>query len=131
MGNFTISNIARARIPRAVFSVMKDAIVGKRYDLSVAVVDARRMRAANFAFRKKNAVTDVLAFPYSKACGEILLHVPSIRKNAKKFLLSCTDYQKYVFIHALLHLKGHVHGRTMEKLEDTWSVAFSIGKISR
>lgn len=110
---------------------MKEKILGKRYDLSVAVVDAKRMRLANLTFRKKNIPTDVLAFPYSPSSGEILLHIPSVKESAKRFSLPHREYLKFVFIHALLHLKGHVHGRTMEKLEDTWSSAFGIARTSR
>lgn len=51
--------------------------------------------------------SNVLAFPLSKASGEILI----CKAAAKPYSPA------YLFIHACLHLKGRKHGATMEREE--------------
>lgn len=94
-------------MPRALFSSIKDAILGKNYELSVAYIPAAEMRRITIATKKKDHVSNVLSFPLSKNSGEILL-CPAA---AKPFSLP------YLFIHGALHLKGHKHGATMERFE--------------
>jgi ssRNA-specific RNase YbeY (16S rRNA maturation enzyme) len=90
------------------YKKIKEAILGKRYDLSVAFVPPSRMQQA-MKYKKESAkkVSNVLAFPLSKTSGEILI----CKKAAKPFTVD------YLFIHGLLHLKGHKHGATMERIE--------------
>lgn len=52
-------------------------------------------------------VSNVLAFPLSPTSGEILI----CKQKAKPFTVP------YLFIHGCLHLKGLVHGATMEREE--------------
>jgi len=65
------------------------------------------MRRLNRTYRGQDKSTNVLAFPISKNLGEIFIN-PS---RAKPFGV------KFLFVHALLHLKGMRHGAKMEKLE--------------
>ena len=95
------------RVP-AAFSKIKNAVLGKRYDLSVAFISPAAMRRA-MKYKKMTTgkISNVLAFPLSKNSGEILI----CKKRALPFTVA------YLFIHALLHLKGHRHGGTMEREE--------------
>ncbi len=92
----------------ALFDKIKDAVLGKRYDLSVAFLSPAKMRAVTLQTKKKNHVSNVLSFPLSKTSGEILI----CKAAAKPYTV------EYLFIHGLLHLKGHKHSDTMEREED-------------
>jgi len=105
---------------------MKQAVLGRSYELSVAVVGAARMRAANARYRKKDAVTDILSFPFDKASGEILINIPKAEQKARHALMDRRNYLGYLFIHGLLHLKGHDHGSIMEREEKKLCRRFRI-----
>ncbi len=94
-------------MPRTLFSNIKDAALGKSYDLSVAFIPAVEMRKITIKTKHKDHVSNVLSFPLSKNSGEILI-CPAA---AAPYTLP------YLFIHGALHLKGHKHGATMERTE--------------
>ena len=91
----------------APFGKIKEDILGKRYDLSLAFLLPAAMRRVTLRTKKKNKVSNVLAFPLSKRSGEILI----CKQAAKPFT------PEYLFIHGCLHLKGLKHGATMEREE--------------
>ena len=95
------------RVP-ASFAKIKDAVLGKKYDLSVAFLSSTEMRKVTVRTKKKNHVSNVLSFPLSKTSGEILICKAAAKPYSVEFL----------FIHGLLHLKGLKHGATMEREED-------------
>jgi len=84
---------------------IKNEILGKKYDLSVAFVDDQTMEELNRRYRKKSYPADVLSFPLSKNEGEILIN----KKNRND-----KNYADLLFVHSLLHLKGYKHGAKME-----------------
>ena len=99
---------------------IKDLVLGKNYDLSVAFLSPQKMRAVTLRTKKKNKVSNVLAFPLSKTSGEILL----CRAAAKPYTIP------YLFIHGLLHLKGLRHSATMERKEQELLLLFGYAKNS-
>jgi probable rRNA maturation factor len=96
---------------------LKDSILGKRYDLSVAFLSAREMRAVTRKTKNKNKASNVLAFPLSKSSGEILICKETANKQNKAYGMSQRDFITFLLIHGMLHLKGHRHGATMENEE--------------
>lgn len=96
---------------------MKDDILGETYDLSLVFVGSTRARAINKATRNKEYIPNVLAFPFDNTHGEIVLTPAHARTEAAKFGLSYRGYIGFLYIHALLHLKGYDHGVKMEQLE--------------
>ena len=86
---------------------IKDAVLGKRYELSVAFLSAAQMRKVVWRTKKKRHTSNVLAFPLSKTSGEVLI----CKAAAKPFS------SDYLLIHALLHLKGYKHGARMDSEE--------------
>lgn len=92
---------------RATFNAIKNLYLGSTYDLSVAFLSPRDMRAITLRTKKKNKVSNVLAFPLSKNSGEILICPAAAKPFSTSFL----------FIHGVLHLKGMRHGGTMERIE--------------
>ena len=119
------------RIP---FKKIKDAVLGPRYDLSVAVItpaamrramkykklSSHEMRKVTLKTKKKDHVSNVLSFPLSKTSGEILL----CRAAAKPYTVG------YLFIHGVLHLKGLKHSATMDNAEKRLLSRFNICKKS-
>jgi probable rRNA maturation factor len=106
--------------------VIKEKVLGKKYELSLTFIGDTRMRSLNQAYRKKDSTTDILSFPLSKTSGEIFISQKAADKKAKTFGMTSKEYLTFVFIHGLLHLEGRKHGRTMEKLEDSWCKKFGI-----
>ncbi len=93
----------------AKFKLIKNAVLGKRYDLSVALIAPAAMRRAmKYKTSPTKKTSNVLAFPLSKTSGEILICASA----AKPFSIG------FLFIHGLLHLKGLKHSVTMEREED-------------
>ncbi|KKW33537.1 MAG: hypothetical protein UY78_C0009G0022 [Parcubacteria group bacterium GW2011_GWA1_53_13] len=107
------------RLP-ASFSKIKDAVLGRRYDLSVAFLSTTAMRKVTLRTKKKNHVSNVLSFPLSKTSGEILI----CKAAAKPFSV------EFLFIHGLLHLKELKHGAIMEREEDRLLKRFGFSRLN-
>ena len=63
--------------------------------------------------------------------GEILINPEKARSKAKQFDRSFDNYIKFLFVHGLMHLKGHDHeddkdAERMEKAEKSIRQAFKI-----
>ena len=100
-----------------MFEKIKNHVLGKNYDLSVAFLSAREMRTVTRKTKNKNKASNVLAFPLSKTSGEILLCKETAKKEAPLYGMRQKDFLAYLFIHGLYHLKGYRHGATMERIE--------------
>lgn len=115
--NISIVNKTKGKLPRLPFVQLKNAILGKNYELSIAFVSLTESRAINRTYRKKDRPTNVLSFPLTKKSGELILTPKVIEREVKKFELSNRAMTMYLAIHGLLHLKGLEHGSTMEERE--------------
>jgi probable rRNA maturation factor len=124
--SFDIKNTTRGRLPSLPFLAIKEKVLGKNYDLSVAFVGKDRIRNLNRIYRNKDRVTDVLSFPLTKNSGELFIHLPRAESNAKKFGRKPKNHVIFLFIHGLLHLKGMDHGSRMEREEKTFGSFFGI-----
>ena len=82
-------------------------ISGNR-DLSIAIVGDRVTRRLNRECLGADRTTDVLAFPdKDKDCfGEIIICLPQVRRQAKKYSGSTEKELIFVLAHGLLHLLG-------------------------
>jgi probable rRNA maturation factor len=114
---FRIINETRGALPRFSFEEMKDAVLGKRYDLTLVVTNSARIKKLNTIYRDKETATDILSFPISKTEGEIYISPTETRKEAKKFDRTYENFFAYLFIHGCTHLKGYDHGAIMEGIE--------------
>lgn len=123
----SIRNTTRKALPRLPFERMKQAVLGNGYELSLVFSGPKRARALNRAHRKKSYVPNVLAFPLSERTGEIFITPTIAEKEAGAYGLPPRAYIGYLFIHGLLHLKGHAHGSTMDKRERLLCKRFGIG----
>ena len=102
------------------FSKIKDEILGKNYELSIAYVSEKKSQELNKKWRGKDKATNVLSFALSKNSGELVLCKPVIKREAKDFGKTPGEFLGFLVIHGMLHLKGHEHSSTMEKLEEKY-----------
>lgn len=110
------------------FALMAEKILGKSYELSILFATKKESQTLNNTYRGKNYPTNVLSFPLSTHSGEIVLHLPTAKKEAKNFDMRYEDFVGFLFIHGLLHLKGFDHGSTMEQRERFWLKKFNFSQ---
>lgn len=103
--------------PKLPYEKIKNDVLGKHYVLSLVFIGERRARALNVAHRNRSYIPNVLSFPYDKDHGEICIAPTVAARESKAWDMTPKEYTGYLFIHGLLHLKGHRHGATMEKAE--------------
>ena len=89
---FTITNTTKAKLPRLAFAEMKDAILGKKYELSVIIVGKAQIKKLNREYREIDKPTDILSFPLSDDFGEIYINPEMTKIEAKKF---GRDYENF------------------------------------
>jgi len=122
--NLTINY--KGKLPRLPFIKMKNAVLGKNYELSVVFTDNKLSKKLNKIYRGKNKPANVLSFPLSKKAGEIYLDLKEIKKSSNLFEMSGDKLIGFFFLHALSHLDGLSHGSTMEKREAILMKRFHI-----
>jgi probable rRNA maturation factor len=99
------------------FLTLKNDILGKDYELSLAFISALKSRQLNKIYRGKNEPTNILSFSLSKKEGEILICKEMAKRDAPKFKKAYKEFLKFLVIHGMLHLKGMKHGSKMEEEE--------------
>jgi probable rRNA maturation factor len=113
------------------FSIIKNDILGKEYSLSIAYVSERKSRELNRKYRGKNKATNILSFPLKKEMGEIVLCRAVIRREAKNFGKTSSQFAGLLVIHGMLHLKGLAHSSRMERAEKKYEQKYFSGHRSR
>lgn len=125
-GNFSITNKTKGKLPSLPFLEMKEAVLGKRFDLSLVFIGEIRSRTLTKKYRKKDKISNVLSFPIDENTGEIFITPVIATREAKKFGKSPKNHIGFLFLHALLHLKGYAHGSKMESKEKALSKKFNV-----
>ncbi|MDP3958014.1 MAG: rRNA maturation RNase YbeY [bacterium] len=115
--NLTVIRKTKGKLPRLPFSKLKNAVLGKSYELSIVFASPAETRRLNRAYRNKDKAANILSFPLSKKSGELYLCEREIRKSEKEFGLAGTKLLVYFIIHGMLHLEGASHGSKMRKSE--------------
>jgi len=108
------------------FKDIKEAALGKHYDLSLVFTTSAKIRELNKKYRDKDVATDILSFPLSQNEGEIFICLEEARKEAKKFNRAFENFIGFLFIHGCIHLKGHDHGSMMESEEAKFRTRLGI-----
>lgn len=124
--NFNITNTTKSKLPDFDFAAMKDAVLGKKYELSVIIVGKKEIQKLNKEYREINKPTDILSFPLSNDFGEIYINPDMTKIEAKKFERTYENFFAFLLIHGLVHLKGFDHGSTMENIEAQFRKKFRI-----
>ncbi len=102
------------------FGKIKNDILGKKYELSIAFVTKKKSRELNNKYRKIDKATNVLSFALHKNAGELVLCKDVIKKETKSFGKTPRQFLGFLVIHGMLHLKGLKHGKIMEKEEEKY-----------
>jgi len=123
--SFTIITYTK-HTPSLPFAAMTEAVLGKRYELTLHIVGVKRATTINLQTRQKSYAPNVLSFPYTETIGEIILCPAVAAKEAADWHMTETGYLGFLFIHGLLHLKGHHHGEPMETLEKKYIRRFQL-----
>jgi len=125
---FSITNTLKTapKINGAFFEQIKDAVLGKKYILSVVFIGDKKSQNLNQTYRQKNYPTDILSFSINKNEGEIFINPSVAKKKSKEFERSEENFLNFLFIHGLVHLKGMDHGSIMEKEEEKFRKKFKI-----
>jgi probable rRNA maturation factor len=124
--NLEITNKTKGRLPSLPFELIKDTILGNKYELSLVFVTASEILKLNKTYRNINTPTDILSFPLSKNNGEIFICPSETRKMMCEFGRDYQNFVAFLFIHGLVHLKGYDHGDKMEKIEEKFRKNFGI-----
>ncbi|HRK01359.1 MAG TPA: rRNA maturation RNase YbeY [Oligoflexia bacterium] len=96
--------------------------------VSISLVDDREMKKLNRAYRKKNALTDVLSFEQPigdlsenpkgvRFLGDIVFCRSVVRTQARTYGHSVEIELKILLAHGLLHLLGMDHERSSRALK--------------
>jgi len=117
MAHFSISKTTKAPLPKHSYETIKNDILGKSYTLSLNFIGAISAQKLNQAYRQKDYIPNVLSFPLTKTDGEIFICPTVAKREARKFGMTFSGYIGFLFIHGCLHLKGHLHGATMDAAE--------------
>lgn len=123
--SFAVVSTVRS-YPKADYAQIKNDVLGRSYTLTLVFVGAARAQSYNQAHRNKSYIPNVLSFPLTEKTGEIIICPEVARKEAKNHGLSYEGYITYLFIHGLLHLKGHDHGAKMDALEARYRKKYAV-----
>ena len=121
----TIINTTKGKLPRLPFVYIKNAILGKKYELGVSFLSTKKQKEINKQYRRLDQTTNILSFPLTKTSGDITFDLSKVKKDAPLFDMSYTKFLKYLFIHGCLHLKGFDHGSIMDRQEKKFLKMFS------
>ena len=124
--HFSLRNLTKGKLPRLPFARMKKAILGTRFEVSLVFVTDGLSQTLHKRFMHKSSPANVLSFPLNERTGEIFLNPQAARREAKAFHSTPQKYIGYLFIHALLHLKGFRHGSKMEVKEREYRARFDV-----
>ncbi len=123
MSTLSTRNLTRAKPPVVPFARIAKSILPS-WEVSLAFVGPTEATRLNKTLRKKSYVPNVLSYVSSKKAGEVIICLQEAKKQAPDYDLSYPQFVAFLFIHALLHLKGMPHGPTMEKRERALLVRF-------
>lgn len=115
--NFSLASTTKDRIPHLPFFALKVATLGKAYNLSIVIVGDKRSQTLNTTYRKKTYIPNVLSFPLNEKNGEIYLNLKQAKREHRARGESYEYFVGLLVVHGMLHLKGMLHGSTMEGQE--------------
>jgi len=110
----------------APFLLIKNKILGEKYELDLIFVSEKKIHALNKTYRHVDSPTDILSFPLEKKSGEIFICEKIAKKKSKDFEREYNNFLAFLFIHGCVHLLGNKHGKKMEALEAKFRAYFKV-----
>lgn len=101
-----------------VFAQKAQELIPESHDqnISIALIDDKRMVELNSLFRKKDGTTDVLSFRNEpddfedkNELGDIVISIDQAEKQANENDLPLDTELKQLILHGILHLCGYDH----------------------
>ncbi|MFZ3011854.1 MAG: rRNA maturation RNase YbeY [Minisyncoccia bacterium] len=117
-GEFSLINKTRGKLPSLPFLKIKNDILGEKYSLSLAFVSKKESQKINKKYRNKNKPTNILSFLLHKNEGEIIICPAVVRREAKSFEKTFSQFLGFLVIHGMLHLEGMEHSSRMDTKQD-------------
>ena len=114
----------KGKLPSLPFVDMANAVLGKKFEMSLVFVGQTESQLINNNTRQKNYPTNVLSFPLSENSGEIFICLSKVRADAKLFEKTYEQFLLHIVVHGMLHLRGLDHGAEMDQLEDKYIKRF-------
>ena len=112
----------RMLIRRCCHAVLQMEKIKGSAEVSVSFVDNEQIQSLNKEHRGKDCATDVLSFPMgvdgeydinhvtgAKILGDIVISIPKVVEQAKKYGHSFEREIAYLTAHSMLHLLGYDH----------------------
>jgi len=124
--NFSTKNTTKGKLPSLSFVSIKEAVLGKKYELSLVFIGDKLSRRLNKTYRSKDNPTNILSFPLSETEGEMFINLNKVKKEAPSFDRNYSNFLLFLFIHGLFHLKGLQHGSKMEVAEKKIRKRFKV-----
>lgn len=124
--NFSITNETKTAIPAVPFVEIKNAILGKKYELSLVFPTKKNATELHLDWKNKPGPVNILSFPVDIHVGEIFISLDQAKTECRKFDRDYTNYVAFLFIHGCAHLKGYIHGNEMESFEKKVRAKFNI-----
>jgi len=148
MIRLNFNNETNSKISKAVFEkvflafvkILKNRIqkmVGKNVEVSLILIDDKKIKDINTKWRKKNKPTDVISFAYLEKTdshvdivdykekgivGDIFISVDTAKKQAEEHKHNLNKELQILFTHGLLHLFGFDHKNdSQEKEMENWA----------
>lgn len=116
MKTVSVRNYTRRLAPRFPYETIGTHIL-PGWEVSLAYLTDAKAKSMNVALRKKTYVPNVLSYVTGKKSGEIVICLAEAKRQAPEYGMTYTQFVAFLFIHGCLHLKGRVHGTTMERTE--------------
>ena len=111
--------VADANLPsQEQLAAWVNAVVdqSKPAELTIRIVDEAEMTVLNTTYRHKDAVTNVLSFPFEAdvpmdvaLLGDIVICAPVVAQEAVEHGKSVEAHWAHLIIHGVLHLLGYDH----------------------
>jgi probable rRNA maturation factor len=115
----------KGTLPRVPFALIKKEILKDEYELSISFVSVSQMEKISQEWKGDKTHKNILSFPFSETSGEIIMNLPTIKIEAKKFERNFENHVIFLVIHGMLHLAGYTHGSKMESKEKLYMSKFS------
>jgi probable rRNA maturation factor len=124
MASLSVKNETRHTTPRFSYSrIIEEVLPG--WEISLVFMEPKKAAALNVQLRRKSYVPNVLSYALGEESGEIVICPAEAKRQAPEYGMAASTFVLYLFIHALLHLKGWGHGVTMERCEERLVAKFA------
>jgi len=101
------------------------------WDISLVFIGPAKARALNKKLRGKTYTPNVLSYALGKKSGEIFICPSETARQASNFNLEPSNFNLFLFIHGLLHIKGWAHGARMKRCEQTLLIRYGSAHSNR